>query len=65
MFTIYWIDEAGQSSIEMGRFATREEAEAHIGTAWAELRNQGSEDDQTQINAGRMTIDDETAVGAE
>lgn len=65
MFTIYWIDEAGQSSIEMGRFATREEAEANIEAAWADLRNQGSEDDQTQINAGRMTIDDETAVGKE
>lgn len=65
MFTIYWINEAGQSSTEMGRFATREEAEANIDAAWADLRNQGSEDDQTWINAGRMTIDDETAEGEE
>lgn len=44
-FSLYWIAEDGQSSLKMGAFETRAEAEAAIPGAKAELVAQGGTGD--------------------
>ena len=55
-FTIFWVSESAQSSINMGSFDTREEAEANLDGAWGEMRAQGTTQDLSWINAGSMEI---------
>jgi hypothetical protein len=59
-FTIFWVSESAQSSINLGSFDTREEAEAHIEGAWGEMRAQGNAQDLSWINAGALEIDEDS-----
>ncbi len=57
-FTLYWIAESKQSSIQMGEYPTREAAEAAIPAAKAEMLDQCGEDFQrASIEAGTFSID--------
>jgi hypothetical protein len=57
-FKLYWTREDKQGDFDMGTFDSREEAEAAIPAAKAELIAQCGEDWQkAQIEAGSFSID--------
>ena len=61
-FILYWIREDKQGSFNMGSFATKEEADAAILAAKAELISQCGEDYQkAEIEAGSWSIDESLA----
>lgn len=52
-FTLYWIREDKQGSLDMGSFSTKEDAEAAIDAAKIELLAECGEDYQkAEIEAG-------------
>lgn len=55
MFKIYFTSEDKQGDIFMGEFATKEEAEANIESAKAELISQALDDVEGEDQAGLMT----------
>ena len=56
-YTLHWVREDSQGDFNMGEFATREEAEAAIPAAKAELLDQCGEDSQkAEIEAGTWSI---------
>ena len=57
-YALYWVSEDGDSSLLIGKFTTREEAEAAIDAAWQQLRDQGPDDDIPWINAGSIKIEE-------
>lgn len=60
MFTLYWVREDKQGDFNMGSFETREEAEAAIHAAKAELIAVCGEDYQkAELEAGSWQIDEE------
>lgn len=57
-FALWWIAADGQSSVLAGEFPSREDAEAAISAAKAELLGQCGEDFQrAAIEAGRFSVD--------
>lgn len=60
-FTLYWVRKDGQGDFNMGDFATKEDAEAAIPAAKAELLDQCGEDFQrVEIEEGRWEIQEKT-----
>lgn len=58
-YTLYWIRPDGQGDFDMGRFETREAAEAAIPAAKQELLDQCAEECQRQqIEDGTWDIQD-------
>lgn len=59
MVTLYWVREDKQGDFNMGQFETREQAEAAIPAAKAELLDQCGEDSQkSEIEAGSWVIEE-------
>ena len=57
MFKLFWQSADQQSDIPMGEYDTRDDAEAAIDCARAELLNQCNDDDgRDAINAGRFEV---------
>lgn len=57
-FFIWWVSEDRQNSMLMGEHYTREEAEADLPKAQADMLKMGNDDDKAWIKAGTWRIEE-------